>query len=133
MPDEIVGHKTMSDGKGGYYHEPLRASEAEKIRRSHDEQQAKREQLMPDEEAARNLFFDAWYRLKQLGWNDACYCPKDGTLFEVIEAGSGGIHKCHYDGEWPNGYYWIHSEDDLWPAHPVLFRPLPHNSGISGG
>ena len=119
---EVVGHKTLSDGKGGYYHEPLRRDEAEEILRRCDVEAAKRKELMPDEEAARRVFCDAFQRLKELGWNDACYCPKDGSMFEVIEAGSSGIHKCHYEGKWPTGSYWIHSEGDLWPSHPVLFR-----------
>lgn len=127
MEDEIVGHKTLSDGKGGYYHEPLRASEAEEILRRCDAEESRRKELMPDEQAARYLFGDAWQRLKQMGWNDACFCPKDGSLFEVIEAGSTGIHKCSYDGEWPSGTYWVHSEGDLWPSHPLLFRHFPHN------
>ena len=127
MGDEIVGHKTFSDGKGGYYHEPLRASEAEEILRRCEAEDARRKELMPDEQAALRMLCDAHTRLKELGWDDAIYCPKDGRLFEVIEAGSTGIFKCSYDGEWPNGHWWIHEHGDLSPSRPVLYRPLPHN------
>lgn len=128
MSDEIVGHKTFSDGHGGYRHEPLRASEAEELLKRLDAERAKREALMPDEEAARHMFGSAHARLKELGWNDAIYCPKDGTVFEVIEAGSTGIHKCVYEGEWPNGHWWIVEDGDMSPSRPTLWRPLPSNS-----
>lgn len=72
--------------------------------------------------SAIDALFDAYNRLKLAGWNDAMYCPKDGTVFEVIEAGSTGIHECHYAGEWPNGVYWVHGPNDLWPSRPILFR-----------
>ena len=81
-----------------------------------------RADYMPDDSAALNVMFEAWQRLKELGWREAMYCPKDGTEFEVIEAGSTGIHSCHYSGEWPKGCYLVHSDGDLWPSTPILFR-----------
>lgn len=59
-----------------------------------------------------------------LGWREAIYAPKDGTVFESISAGSTGIHLCHYEGEWPEGSFWVHDVDDLWPGLPLLFRPM---------
>ena len=85
----------------------------------------RRKALIPDEQAALNVMMDAWVRLKDMGWNDAMYCPKDGTWFDAIEAGSTGIHDCRYDGKWPDGTYWIASGGDLWPSHPILFRLKP--------
>lgn len=87
------------------------------------QQQEDRARLMPDMDAALMLMVEAHNRLRELGWREAMYCPKDGTSFEVIEAGSGGIHVCHYHGEWPNGW-WISADGDLWPSHPILWRPL---------
>jgi hypothetical protein len=77
---------------------------------------------MPTEADALRQMFEAWERLKQLGWNDACYCPKDGSMFSVIEPGSTGIHKCNYTGDWPKGHWWIY-DGDVWPARPILWRP----------
>ena len=37
---------------------------------------------------ALRMMCDAYQRLKDFGWNDAIYCPKDGSIFDVIEAGS---------------------------------------------
>jgi hypothetical protein len=116
--DPVVGHKTFHDG----HHEPLRKSEADALLRASDEAKARRIEQMPDEQSAIHALFSAYLRLKELGWKDAIYCPKDGTLFDVLEAGSTGIHRCRYDGEWPTGHWWIVGDDDLYPSLPVLFR-----------
>ena len=80
---------------------------------------------LPDEAACLRAMGDAWQRLKELGWREAIYCPKDGTPFDAIEFGSTGIHDCHYEGEWPNGHWWIHEDGDLCPSQPVMFRERP--------
>lgn len=58
---------------------------------------------MPTAEDALRSLNKAYVRLTELGWRDSVYCPKDGTVFEVIEAGSLGIHDCSYVGDWPKG------------------------------
>lgn len=89
-----------------------------------DANKTRRAVQMPDDYAALRALMDVYSRLKELGWKDAIYCPKDGTIFEAIEAGSAGIHRCHYQGEWPRGSWWVHDGGDLFPSHPILFRPL---------
>lgn len=79
---------------------------------------------MATERDAIRVMHRALERLKALGWRDAIYCPKDGTMFEVIEPGSTGIHHCIYRGEWPKGGWWILEKGDMWPSRPVLFRNL---------
>ncbi len=74
------------------------------------------------EDAALLKFFEAYHGLKQLGWNDIIYCPKDGTWFSAIEVGSTGIHDCRYEGEWPTGSWWVGEAGDLWPSRPVLWK-----------
>jgi hypothetical protein len=121
IPDDpIVGHTTFRDG----HHEPLRQREAETIIAASDNAKARRAEQMPDERSAIEAMFNAWLRLKELGWREAQYCPKDGQLFDVIEPGSTGIHRCRYEGQWPTGSWWIVGDDDLWPSRPVLFRPI---------
>jgi|GEM_PF-1955423 len=78
--------------------------------------------MMPTEQDAIRILNAAYNRLKQLGWNDPIYCPKDGSEFDAIEAGSTGIHKAHYQGEWPDGSWWIAADGDLYPSRPVLYR-----------
>lgn len=118
--DPIVGHKTLRDGS----HVPLRKREADALLARIEASDQQRKASMPDEQSAINALFNAWLRLKDFGWNDACYCPKDGSMFSVLEAGSTGIHEAHYQGEWPNGCHWIHADGDLWPSRPILFKSL---------
>jgi hypothetical protein len=119
--DPIVGHKTFrADGDDPFTifrHEPLRKSEADALIARCDAEKAWREQIMPTERDAISLMFSAWYRLQDFGWREAMYCPKDGSEFEVIEAGSTGIHKTSYFGTWPTG-----GCVDI--STPVLFRAL---------
>ena len=125
MKDErIVGHKTFRDGLG-FRHEPLYESEGKALLASCDAAAQARRDLMPDEDSAIRMMFAAHTRLHELGWRDAVYCPKDGSVFEVLEPGSTGRHKCIYEGEWPTGHWWILSDDDMSPSRPVLFKKLP--------
>lgn len=94
----------------------------EKIIADAEAKEAKRATDMPDDKSALTAMFQAYQRLRELGWREAMYCPKDGSTFEVIEAGSAGIHFCTYSGEWPTGSYWLQSAGDLWPSNPILFR-----------
>ena len=82
-----------------------------------------RADLMPTEQDAINLMSQAYQRLKELGWKEAIYCPKDGSEFDAIEPGSTGIRKAHYSGDWPTGGWMVADAGDLWPSHPCLYRP----------
>lgn len=127
-PDDVVGHKTFSTGHTdacGFpllRHEPLTRAEADAILAQAQEAEERRAADMPDAQAALLVLFGAWQRLKELGWREAIYCPKDGSTFLVVEAGSTGIHECIYQGEWPTGSWWIASDGDLYPSRPILFK-----------
>lgn len=133
MSDPVFkgGHKTIATGERDehgmpvFRHEPLSATEAKNIwessRRAHEDRLAR----MPDEKSALNAMHDAYTRLRDMGWRDAVYCPKDGSTFEIIEVGSTGIFRAHYQGEWPTGSWWAEDAGDLWPSRPCLFRLLP--------
>lgn len=131
-PDDVVGHKTFGTGEicpetglPLLRHEPLTRLEAEALHAMINAARAKREAAMPDEKSAIGHMHDGWSRLKDFGWSDACYCPKDGTHFQVVEAGSTGIHDCTYEGEWPKGSWWIYGDGDIWPSRPILFKLYP--------
>lgn len=85
-------------------------------------EEAARAADMPTEQDAINAMFRAYLRLKELGWREAIYCPKDGTRFRAIEAGSTWTFPCHYMGDWPNGFWFAEEAGDLWPFRPVLFK-----------
>lgn len=74
--------------------------------------------------------FTAYVNLQGMGWRqeNLPYRPKDGTVYELIEAGSTGVHEGHYKGEWPNGSWWVHVAGDTLPSRPILFRPKEEQS-----
>lgn len=72
---------------------------------------------------------EAVQALKACGWRDIIYCPKDGTRFLAICPGSTGVFPHYYSGEWPNGRWWAEAHGDLWPSHPILFKPMPPAPG----
>lgn len=125
---EVVGHKTFWSKERGFWHEPLHSGEANDLWEQCERERERREAAMPDEDAAIRALFDAYIRLKDFGWNDAMYCPKDGSDFHVIEAGSTGKHRCVYEGEWPKGSWWIVEEGDMFPSRPVLFKAIPEQA-----
>jgi hypothetical protein len=89
---------------------------------------AQRAAEMPAVKDCLNVMLQAKQRLRELGWNDGIYAPKDGTLFEVIEFGSTGVFNCRYDGEWPDGHWMTSDGRDLYPSSsaPLMFRPKPN-------
>jgi len=121
--DPIVGHKTFRDADG-YRHEPLRQSEAGALMTRIEAAKAKREADMPTEHDALRAMFDAWQRLKELGWREGRYMPTTGEQFATVQVGSTGIHACtaHRDG--PFETTWTTHDGDLWPSKtpPALFR-----------
>lgn len=132
-PDDVVGHKTFDTGEidpeTGFpklRHEPLTRAEADRFWKAAEAAKASRAERMPDVKAALDAMHDAYTRLKELGWREASYCPKDGTHFQVIEPGSTGIHDANYTGEWPKGSWWVY-DGDVWPSRPILFRLYPED------
>jgi len=132
MTAQTKGHKTMRREDGSLCHVPLSEGEAADLWGHIEAEDARRKALMPTEESARKLFFDAYQRLKEFGWNDAVYCPKDGSTFDAIEPGSTGVHSCHYDGEWPKGSWWVFADNDVWPSHPALWRATKKEGAAHG-
>jgi hypothetical protein len=136
---DIVGHKTFATGRttaDGFpelRHEPLNRAEADEIVAEVERIRAKRAADMPTERDAIMALFEAWQRLCELGWCNAENCPKDGSVFQAIEAGSTGIHECSYEGKWPDGHWWIHADGDLCPSRPILFKPAALEGAATKG
>lgn len=121
MTREYFGHVTQADGS----HIPLTRDQASDLWDRIERASEARAMRLPEQGDALSAMFEAYQRLKELGWREAIYCPKDGSVFEVIEAGNTGVFDCHYEGEWPRGTWWVHSDGDLWPSRPILFRLKP--------
>jgi hypothetical protein len=96
----------------------------EELRARAEREKAERAEKMPTEQHAINQAFQAWLRLKELGWCEAIYCPKDGTPFYALEPGCTDYAYTTYMGEWPKGCWMAHIAGDLWPSYPMLFKPL---------
>ena len=93
MREKIVGHKTFSNGDGSYRHEPITEREAEDIIKRVEESKARRAAAMPTVEDATYAMFEAWYRLKELGFCDPRYAPADNRPKKCVSLGSSGIHE----------------------------------------
>lgn len=92
-----------------------------------DAEMHSRAEQMPTETHALTQMNQAYLRLKELGFKDIIYCPKDGSKFEAIEAGSSVMHsECSYQGDWPNGSWNAWHENEAWPIHPILYRLKNH-------
>ena len=116
-----TGHATLADGT----HVPLSEDECVAISAQCDAAKAKRATDMPTEKDALKAMHEAWQRLTELGWREAEYCPKDGSSFDVIEAGSTGIFRASYQGDWPKGTWWLEDGGDIYLSRPILFRLDP--------
>ena len=136
-PNEVVGHKTFDTGGRDehglpkFRHEPLTRAEGEALWARAKEREAKRAADMPDEQSAINAMHDAWLRLKELGWREGMYAPRDGTTFKVIEIGSTGIFDCDCHGEWPDCTWTAYDEHDAYPSSqaPAMFKLMPDDQG----
>ena len=117
LPTDIVGHKTFRDGES-FRHEPLMRAEAEALVAAMDAHERKMAEMVPDEDAAIRMMFNAYQRLKALGWKDAVYAPKDGTEFLAIERSSTGKFPTCYimDGKY--------LANDVSEHYFIMFRPI---------
>ena len=122
--DPVVGHKTYRDANGTR-HEPLRESEAKAIMARVEAATAKRKADMPTEQDAIRAMFDAWQRLKELGWREGRYMPTTGAMFATVQVGSTGIHACTAERRDIFETTYTTHDGDLWPSSnpPALFRP----------
>lgn len=135
-PDDIIGHKTIDTGERCletgmpmFRHEPLTRAEAADLVARIDAETQKRSELMPDEKSAIRMMMDAHTRLKELGWREGQYSPRDGTVFKVIELGSTGIFDCNCHGEWPDCTWTTYDGHDAYPSSrpPALFKLNPED------
>jgi len=85
--EKYHGHMTMADGT----HITLSGDEVAALLEQFRIADERDDSDMPDSISAVRLMERARNRLSRLGWQPASYCPKDGSAFAVMEAGSTGI------------------------------------------
>ncbi|MEM7621477.1 MAG: hypothetical protein AAF228_13705 [Pseudomonadota bacterium] len=100
----------------------IKTEEFNKMWEGIEKEKKKREADYPTVKSCLNELCRIEDRLKEFGFSDAVYCPKDGTIFNAIEFGSTGIHDCIYKGEWPKGSWWILESHDISPSRPIMYR-----------
>lgn len=109
------GSMTMSDGS----HIALSADEAKAMWDAFERAQAKRARRLPNTHSALSALSSARERLRELGWSDSRYCPKDGSQFAICETGSTGIWSAFSFEEY------IHYSDSVTtPGRSTLWKPL---------
>jgi hypothetical protein len=120
-PEEIVGHTTFRDADG-YRHEPITREQADALWAAAEAEQQARAKDMPTEEDAVRAMCRAYQRLRELGWKETMYRSSERFgMQRIIEPGSSGIHEGRYDGEWPDGSWWLY-DGDVWPSQPCLAK-----------
>ncbi len=124
---EVAGWGTLEDGS----HVPIGNVFAQVLWDSAEAAKAKRLADMPTEQDALRQLWAAQERLKELGWQDPIYAPKDGSPLDIIELGSTGVHRGYYEGEWPTGSWWI-VDGDIWPSRPALARAAAPDTPSQG-
>lgn len=116
--EKYHGHATMEDGT----HVALTDAEARSIWDAAMKIKADAARDMPTTKDALLIMQHGYSRLRDLGWKDGIYCPKNGEPFAMIQFGSTGIFEGWYTGEWPNGS--VYCCDYLNHPHGMLWKPL---------
>jgi hypothetical protein len=108
----------------------ITAAKAEALFASVDAEKAARAAKYPTEQDALRGQWEAHYRLRELGWREACYAPCDGRALQLIEVFSTGIFEGYRDDK---RRFWIADGGDLWPSTPVLYREKPRGTDSASG
>lgn len=116
--NEFYGHATMADGS----HRRLSSEEAKAIWDAAEAAKDHRAATMPTTDDALSALLSAKERLRELGWREAKYCPKDGEEFAVIEWGCTGIFPAVYHGQWPTGK--LLYCDSFSDPHGAMFKAI---------
>lgn len=114
----IEGWATLEDGQ----RVRLSREECEAIMAATEANEKRKADLMPTTKEAISAMFDAFDRLRKLGWQQGSYCPKDGSEFAVIQHGSTGIFTAWYSGKWPDGH--AHVEDCIHNPEGFVWKPI---------
>jgi hypothetical protein len=134
--NNIVGHKTVRTGLGEVRHDPLTKEESDSVWQKIESEKARLAEAMPTQEAAVRAMYDAYERLKALGWKEPPRFTTAGSFRMTAMLVEMGCTRSieGYSGTLKDGRitWWSKSEDgDVWPVRPVLILPLqeqPHDN-----
>lgn len=101
-------------------------TKAEELFDEYQRHKADRAHRMPTTEDALRVIADAHERLKELGWRQIQYGPKQGVHVELIEPGCTAVLTGYRnDVRGPNETWWVETDCDLWPSRPIMWRRGP--------
>ena len=115
------GHKTMSDGS----HVALSADEAKALWERIENEKNERASKLPDSLACLSAISQAKNRMRELGWREGVYCPRNGETFAVSQIGSTGM----WSGHWSPGidqlsHGFVIAADSAMNPQTTFFKPL---------
>lgn len=94
---------------------------------------AKRAADMPTEENAMAAMQGAFDRLKDLGWKEAMYCPKDGTLLDARRRRSVALPACAVQAHGPEARNAIRRTDMIGPIQTGTLATAQISARIHSG
>ena len=109
------GSMTLADGR----RVPLSKEYAEAMWKAVQDAQKNRAEAMPDAYSCLSSLCSAKERLRELGWRDAIYCPRDGSTFAVCELGSTGMWSAFYADP-----YIQYADCVSLPGHHMFFKSM---------
>lgn len=120
---EYSGSMTTTDGKRVM----LTPAQARAIWEECERKDAERAKTYPDSLSCLRAMSSAEERLKQLGWRDGRYCPRDGSTFATCQVGSTGMWKGFWSEDSSKDTFspgYIIAADCVHRPSEMYFKPL---------
>lgn len=120
---QFSGAMTTIDGK----RVALTPEQAKAMWQQIEHEDAKRALALPSSLDCLKAMCSAEGRMKQLGWRDGRYCPRDGSAFAVCQVGSTGMWRGYWSDngnkdKMAEGY--IIAADCVHRPSEMYFKPL---------
>ncbi|KQZ49765.1 hypothetical protein ASD54_12575 [Rhizobium sp. Root149] len=120
---EVIAEMTTTDGK----RVRLTPEQASSLLAACEQAQQERMARLPDTASCLSALCDADSRMRELGWRNGRYCPRDGSPFAVCQVGSTGMWAGHWseDGDkrpFATGY--VIAADCVHRPSEVYFKPI---------
>lgn len=78
----------------------------------------------PEEKEVLQKSRELLLSLYQLGWREISSHPKDNKPFKSLTLGSLKASYTKYHGSLGGGCFMVEEAGDLWPCHPLLWKPM---------
>jgi hypothetical protein len=96
----------------------LSADEAKALWDAAERAQKERAERLPDVQSCLSSFLSAKDRMRELGWRESVYCPRDGSTFAVCQIGSTGIWSAFFSDPYISYGDCVES-----PSRSMFFKP----------